>query len=170
MWQVKMTSNVFYGEISWTNLSFSHSESEFVWEVPLGLKISKFEYPIVRMKVHCWIKVQSDLFHGEICWAKLDNSDFALFPIQVPRAKFRFEVLFKKLHPRIYLTTLFLTKIQLLITIKPFSDHENWSLGPDEGQKHVLRFIYFQFWSETWIEKKIFYKFVFFYTHQISAK
>jgi hypothetical protein len=44
----------------------------------------------------------------------------------------RFEVLFKRFHPRINLTTLFLTKTYLLNTIKPFSDHENWSLGPKE--------------------------------------
>jgi hypothetical protein len=38
----KVPRNLFYGEISWTKLLFPHSESEFVWEVPLGLKISKF--------------------------------------------------------------------------------------------------------------------------------
>jgi hypothetical protein len=45
--------------------------------------------------------------------------------MQVPKAKLRFEVLFKRFHPRFNLTTLV-----LLNTIKPFLDHENWSLGP----------------------------------------
>jgi hypothetical protein len=48
------------------------------------------------------------------------NSDFALFPILAPKARLRFEILLKKTHPRINLTTLFLTKIKLLNTIKPF--------------------------------------------------
>jgi hypothetical protein len=62
----------------------------------------------------------------------LENSDFARFPIQVPWAKLRFKVLFKKLHPRINLTTLFLTKTYLPNTIILFSDHENQSLGPKQ--------------------------------------
>jgi hypothetical protein len=37
------------------------------------------------------------------------NSDFALFPILDPKARLRFEILFKKTHPRINLTTLILT-------------------------------------------------------------
>jgi hypothetical protein len=45
-----------------------------------------------------------------------------------PKVKFRFEVLFKKFHPRINLTTLFSTKPYLLDTINPFSCHENRSL------------------------------------------
>jgi hypothetical protein len=56
------------------------------------------------------------------------NSDFALFPILDPKARLRFEFLFKKTHPRINLTTLFLPKIYLLNTIKPFYSHENCSL------------------------------------------
>jgi hypothetical protein len=56
------------------------------------------------------------------------NSDFALFPIVDPKARLRIEILFKKTHPRITLTTLFLTKIYLLNTIKPFWSHENYSL------------------------------------------
>jgi hypothetical protein len=39
------------------------------------------------------------------------NSDFALFPILDPKARLRFEILFKKTNPRINLTTLFFTKI-----------------------------------------------------------
>jgi hypothetical protein len=46
-----------------------------------------------------------------------------------PKVKLRFEVLFKRFHPRINLTTLFLAKIYLLNTIKLFSDHENRSLA-----------------------------------------
>jgi hypothetical protein len=49
--------------------------------------------------------------------------------MQVPRAKLRFEVLFKKFHPRTNLTTLFLTKTYILNTIKPFSGHINRLLG-----------------------------------------
>jgi hypothetical protein len=42
----------------------------------------------------------------------------------------RCEVLFKRFHPRDKSeTTIFFTKIYLLNTIKPFSDHENRSLG-----------------------------------------
>jgi hypothetical protein len=50
----------------------------------------------------------------------------------VPRAQLRFEVLFKRFHPRIDLTTLFSTKTYLLNTIKLFSDHENRSLEPKQ--------------------------------------
>jgi hypothetical protein len=56
------------------------------------------------------------------------NSDFALFPIKDPKARLRFEILFKKTHPKINLTKLFSTKIYLLNTIKPFSGHKNCSL------------------------------------------
>jgi hypothetical protein len=42
-----MASHLVYGEIFWTKLSFPHSESEFVWEVPLGLKIQYSEYAII---------------------------------------------------------------------------------------------------------------------------
>jgi hypothetical protein len=47
-----------------------------------------------------------------------------------PRAKLRFEVLFKKFYPKMNLTTLFQSKAYLLNTIKAFSGHENRSLGP----------------------------------------
>jgi hypothetical protein len=74
-------------------------------------------------------KVTSILFYGEICRKKTDkNSDFALFPILDPKVRLRFEILFKKTHPRENLATLFLTVIYLLNTIKPFSSHENCSL------------------------------------------
>jgi hypothetical protein len=55
----------------------------------------------------------------------IKHSDYALFSIQVPRAKLRFDVLFKKFHPRINLTTFFLTKTYLLNTIIPILGHEN---------------------------------------------
>jgi hypothetical protein len=55
-------------------------------------------------------------------------SHISIFPIQVSRAKLRFEVLFKRFHS----TTLFLTKTYLLNTIKLFPDHENRSLGPKQ--------------------------------------
>jgi hypothetical protein len=58
----------------------------------------------------------------------------------VSRAKLRFEVLFKRFHPRINLTTLFLTETYLLNTIKPFSDHENRFLGPKQ-QNRVKPFL-----------------------------
>jgi hypothetical protein len=46
------------------------------------------------------------------------NSDFFLFSIQRPKARFRSEVLFTKFHPRTNLTTLYLTKSCVLNTIK----------------------------------------------------
>jgi hypothetical protein len=54
-----------------------------------------------------------------------------------PKAKLRLEVLFKKFHPRINLTTLFWSKLYLLNTIKPFSGHENRSLT--KFQKTITR-------------------------------
>jgi hypothetical protein len=60
-------------------------------------------------------------------------SDFALFPILDPKARLRFEILFKKTHLRINMTTLFLAKIYLLNTIKPFSNHENCSLTKSQN-------------------------------------
>jgi hypothetical protein len=59
-------------------------------------------------------------------------SDFALFPIKNPKARLRFEVSLKKFHPRINLTTFFLTKSYLLNTMKPFSGHENHSLSKSQ--------------------------------------
>jgi hypothetical protein len=38
---VKVPSDLFYGEICWIKLWFPHSELEFVWEVPLGLKLAQ---------------------------------------------------------------------------------------------------------------------------------
>jgi hypothetical protein len=112
---------------NWLNkLSFPHSELEFVWEVPLGLKISKFW---VRHYLFYTKLLNKSAIRCVLWWNLLNkiewNSDFALFPHTSPRAKLRFEVLFKKFYPRINLTTLFLTKIYLLNTIKRFSGHEN---------------------------------------------
>jgi hypothetical protein len=50
---------------------------------------------------------------------------FALFSMQDPRAKLRFEVFSMKFHLRINLTTLFLSISYLQNTIKPFLGHEN---------------------------------------------
>jgi hypothetical protein len=47
------------------------------------------------------------------------NSFLPYFPYN-PKAKLRFEVLFKKFHPRIHMATLFTTKSYLLNTIHPF--------------------------------------------------
>jgi hypothetical protein len=52
--------------------------------------------------------------------------------LQDPKVKSRFEVLFKKCHPRINLTRILPTKTYLLNTLKPFSSHENQSLGPTQ--------------------------------------
>jgi hypothetical protein len=68
------------------------------------------------------------LFYGGICWTKLNKIvNLPYFPYN-PKAKLRFEVLFKKFHPRINRTTLFWTKSYLLNTINPFSGHQNRSL------------------------------------------
>jgi hypothetical protein len=64
------------------------------------------------------------------------NSGFALLPIQVLRVKLRFEVMFKKFHPRINLTTLFLTKTYILNTIQPFLGHKN---GPLELKQQNVK-------------------------------
>jgi hypothetical protein len=61
------------------------------------------------------------------------NSDFPLFPILDPKVRLRFEILFKKTHPRTNLTTLYLTKMYLLNTIKPFWSHENGSLTKSQN-------------------------------------
>jgi hypothetical protein len=37
-----------------------------------------------------------------------------------------------RFHPRVNLTTILLSKTYLLNTIKLFSDHENWPLGPKQ--------------------------------------
>jgi hypothetical protein len=53
------------------------------------------------------------------------NSDFTLFPIFDPKARLRFEILFRKTHPRIDLITLFFPKIYLLI-----SEHDKTIFEP----------------------------------------
>jgi hypothetical protein len=58
------------------------------------------------------------------------------FPYNL-KIKFGLEVLFKKFHLRINLTTLFLTKSYLLNTIKLFSGHENRSLT--KSQKNLYK-------------------------------
>jgi hypothetical protein len=87
----------------WRNLQ----SSEYVWEDPKDLQISKF-----------W----ANSFVSEP-WITQQNET-----IWDPKARIRFEVMFKKFHPRINLTTLFLTKSDLLNTINSFLGHENCSL------------------------------------------
>jgi hypothetical protein len=77
-------------------------------------------------------KVPSRLLYGEICWKKL-NKIVILYYFLDPKARLRFEILFKNTHLRINLTTLFLTKIYLLNTIKPISSHENCSLTKSQN-------------------------------------
>jgi hypothetical protein len=60
------------------------------------------------------------------------NCDFALYPINIPPVKLRFEVLLKEFHPRINLTTLFFTKTYLRNSFKLLLGHENWSLRPEQ--------------------------------------
>jgi hypothetical protein len=60
---------------------------------------------------------------------------FPNFPYKILRVKLRFEVLFKKFHPRLNLTTRFFPKpilSYLLNTIKLFLGHATWSLGPKQ--------------------------------------
>jgi hypothetical protein len=65
------------------------------------------------------------------------------------KAKSRFEVLFKKFHPRINLTTLISTKSCLLNTIKVFSGHKNRSLTKSQKplQGGTLRYLNFKILS-----------------------
>jgi hypothetical protein len=73
------------------------------------------------------------------------NSDFALFFKWDPKARLRFEILFKKFHPRINMTTLFLTIMYLLNTMKPFSSHANRSMTKSQkplqgGSEYIVLF------------------------------
>jgi hypothetical protein len=89
-------------------------------------------------------------------WWKFWPKNFKLF-LKVlpyfpynPKAKLRLEVLFKKFHPRMNLTTLFLTESYLLNTIKPFSGHENRSLT--KFQKTSTRGVPLGTWtSKFWV-------------------
>jgi hypothetical protein len=85
------------------------------------------------------------------------NSDFALFPIIDPKARLRYEILFKKTHPRINLTTLFFTKIYLLNTIRAFLDKNLKTLNKG-GTLRNLNFkvlsIYYCFWTPNY-ERKV---------------
>jgi hypothetical protein len=99
---------------------------------------------------NCWTKVPSVLFYGEIRWTKLNKIVILpYFPYNL-KMKLRLEVLFKKFHPRINLTTLFLTKSYLLNTIKPFSGHENRFLT--KFQKTFTRGVPLGTWtSKFWV-------------------
>jgi hypothetical protein len=73
------------------------------------------------------------MFYRDICWINLNKTVILLyFPYKSLGRKLRFEVLFKKFHPKINMTTLFLTKIYLLNTKMAFCGDENWYLGPKQ--------------------------------------
>jgi hypothetical protein len=90
----------------------------------------------------CWTKVISVLFYDEIRWTKLNKIVILPYFSYNLKMKLRLEVLFKKFHPRINLTTLFLTKSYLLNTIKLLLPQKG-SIGLYEtqyclGQKDTL--------------------------------
>jgi hypothetical protein len=92
----------------------------------------------------------SVLFNDEIRWTKLNKIVILPYFPYNPKAKLRLEVLFKKFHPRINLTTFFFAKSYLLNTIKPFSGHENCSLT--KFQKTFTRGIPLGTWiSKFWV-------------------
>jgi hypothetical protein len=98
----------------------------------------------------CWTKVPSVLFYDEIRWTKLNKIVILPYFPYNPKAKLRLEVLFKKFHPRLNLTTFFLTKSYLLNTIKLFSGHENRSLT--KFQKTFTRGVPLGTWtSKFWV-------------------
>jgi hypothetical protein len=98
----------------------------------------------------CWTKVPSVLFFDEIRWTKLNKIVILPYFPYNPKAKLRLEVLFKKFHPKINLTTPFFTKSYLLNTIKPFSGHENRSLT--KSQKTFTRGVPLGNWtSKFWV-------------------
>jgi hypothetical protein len=148
---------LFYDEIRLINFSFPHSESEFVWEVPLGLrKFWDSEYLVVFKMHNCWTKMPSVLFYDEIRWTKLDKIVILPYFPYNPKMKLRLEVLFKKFHPRINLTTLFFTKSYLLNTIKPFSGHENRSLKKSQKPLQPLGTWTSKFWvsrTSSWCKR-----------------
>jgi hypothetical protein len=100
-----------------------------------------------------WTKVPPVLFYDEIRWTKLNKIVILpFFPYNL-KMKLRLEVLLKKFHPRINLTTLFLTKSYLLNTIKPFSGHVNQSLP--KSQKTFTRGVPLGTWtSKFWVSSK----------------
>jgi hypothetical protein len=90
--------------------------------------IKKIDFPILSRNLYWRYTWGSKFINSEYAILfKIQNSNsvFVLFPIQDPTAKFRFDVLFKKIRPRINLTTF--SKFHLLNTIKQFSSHENSS-------------------------------------------
>jgi hypothetical protein len=97
-----------------------------------------------------WTKVPSVLCYYEIRWTKLNKIVILpYFPYNL-KMKLRLEVLFKRFYPRINLTTLFLTKLYLLNTIKPFPCHENRSLT--KSQKTFTRGVPLGTWtSKFWV-------------------
>jgi hypothetical protein len=71
-----------------------------------------------QQKCHQFCSIYRDLLNKTE-----QHSDFALFPLEDPKARPRFKVLFKIFHPRINLTILLWTKAYLLNPITPFSGH-----------------------------------------------
>jgi hypothetical protein len=94
-----------------------------------------------------WRKVPSVLFYDEIRWTKLNKIVILpYFPYNL-KIKLRFEVLFKKFHSRINLTTLFLTKSYLLNTI-----FRSWKPSLDKISKNFARGVPFGTWtSKFWV-------------------
>jgi hypothetical protein len=74
------------------------------------LRTQNFKILSIQLSLEYQIAKNSDLFYGEICRTKLNKIVTCMGNIQVPKAKLRLEVLFKKFRPRINLTTFFLTK------------------------------------------------------------
>jgi hypothetical protein len=76
-----MPSDLFYDEIRLTKFSLPHSESEFVWEIPLGLKVLGFWVPSYLQNAKV---LDKNAISFVLWWNSLNkteqNSDFALFP------------------------------------------------------------------------------------------
>jgi hypothetical protein len=92
---------------------------------------------------NCSTKVPSVLFYEEIRWIKLNKIAILPFFPYNPKAKLRLEVLFKKFHPRINLTTLFLTKSYLLNTLKPFLKISSWNSAKHKTYGQNIMFKYY---------------------------
>jgi hypothetical protein len=89
-------SDLFYNEIRLINFSFPHSESEFEWEVPLGLKFWSSEYLVIFKMQKCSAKVPSVLIYDEIRCTKLNKIVILPYFSYNLKMKLRLEVLFKK--------------------------------------------------------------------------
>jgi uncharacterized membrane protein len=90
----------------------------FLGGICMGGTLRMSSFKILRTRcINCILdtKPTSLIFH---MW-QVKNNGFALFTVykNTSEEKFRFEVLFKKFHPKINLSTLFLTLTYLLYTI-----------------------------------------------------